>query len=245
MYCKLIASACVVVCISTLPAAAANPNSASSPLLTAPEPAAVSVDNSPLAPDVPAEPTSPALAVSPNTEAAPSPSIDPSNDGAALDVRLGKHTSRKSRSYGMCDTTLSDAVATATGYSTAQLSRANRIANDALNYRGAPYVWGGNGRGGVFDCSGFTQYLYARRGVKLPHSAKMQYAMGHPVGRDELQSGDLIFFNTERGPLTHVGMYLGNGKFIHAANPRRGVTTSRIQEAYYAKRFAGARRLSS
>ena len=119
-------------------------------------------------------------------------------------------------------------------------SRSAALAREALAHRGARYIWGGTGRGG-FDCSGFTQYLYAKRGIKLPHSAKMQYGLGKAVSKKDLQEGDLVFFNT-RGPLTHVGMYIGDGKFIHAANPRRGVTVDLLDSPYYAKRYEGARR---
>jgi len=118
--------------------------------------------------------------------------------------------------------------------------RKAQLAREGLAFRGTPYVWGGDGRSG-FDCSGLTQYLYARLGIKLPHSAKMQYALGIPVARQDLQIGDLVFFNI-RGPLTHVGMYIGDGKFVHAANPRKGVTVTRLDSPFYSRRYAGARR---
>lgn len=122
----------------------------------------------------------------------------------------------------------------------ARAQRRTRLVREALSYRGTPYVWGGEGRYG-FDCSGFTQCLYAKRGIKLPHSARMQYDLGTPVAKADLHDGDLVFFNT-RGPITHVGMYIGNGQFVHAANPRRGVVVSAITDSYYSSRFAGARR---
>lgn len=119
--------------------------------------------------------------------------------------------------------------------------RRAQITRQALSCRGSRYVWGGDGRGGVFDCSGFTRFLYAKRGIKLPHSAKAQYNSGTPVNRDELKEGDLVFFNT-RGPLTHVGMCIGDGQFIHAANRRRGVVVDSLDEPYYVRKYAGARR---
>ena len=122
----------------------------------------------------------------------------------------------------------------------AQAERRARLAREALSFRGTPYVWGGEGRGG-FDCSGFTQYLYKKRGINLPHSAKLQFSKGKPVAKGQLMEGDLVFFNTT-GPLTHVGMYIGNGKFVHAANKRRGVTVDLLDSPYYAKCYAGARR---
>jgi cell wall-associated NlpC family hydrolase len=114
------------------------------------------------------------------------------------------------------------------------------LARTALGFRGTPYVWGGDSPR-AFDCSGFTQYLYKKQyGISLPHNAKMQYGMGRAVSSDDLQVGDLVFFNT-RGPLTHVGMYIGDDRFVHAANPRRGVRVDNLA-GYYMKVFAGARR---
>jgi cell wall-associated NlpC family hydrolase len=125
----------------------------------------------------------------------------------------------------------------------ARADRRSRLTREALTFRGTAYVWGGASRMG-FDCSGFTQYLYAQRGVKLPHSAKLQFKMGKPIQKSDLREGDLVFFNT-RGPITHVGMYIGDGNFVHAANPRRGVVVTALNSPYYLHRFAGARRYSA
>jgi len=86
--------------------------------------------------------------------------------------------------------------------------------------------------------------VYLTEGVELPHSAKQQFELGQAVARAGLLPGDLVFFNT-RGPISHVGMYIGNGKFIHASNPRRGVRVDTLNASYYMKRFAGARRYKS
>lgn len=126
----------------------------------------------------------------------------------------------------------------------ARAQRRSELSQKALSFRGTRYVWGGYGRNG-FDCSGFTQFLMAKEGVKLPHSAKQQFSCGAAVEQSDLQEGDLVFFNTARGPLTHVGMYIGNGEFVHAANPRRGVTINKLTDAYYANRYAGARRMTN
>jgi len=126
--------------------------------------------------------------------------------------------------------------------SPAAARRHARLAREALSYRGTPYRWGG-GTPRAFDCSGFTQYLYARQGIKLPHKASLQFRLGEPVARDDLRPGDLVFFNTT-GPLSHVGMYIGDGKFVHAANPRKGVIISSLVTGFYARCYAGARRYS-
>lgn len=117
------------------------------------------------------------------------------------------------------------------------------LIREALRNRGTPYVWGGASRGG-FDCSGFVCYLFAKqRGLKLPHSASAQARVGTPVNRNELQPGDLVFFHTYRAGISHVGMYIGDNRFIHAANTRRDVRVDSLT-GYYANRLRSARRIS-
>jgi len=117
------------------------------------------------------------------------------------------------------------------------------LIREALRNRGARYIWGGSSRGG-FDCSGFTRYIFLKqRNLKLPHSASAQARMGAPVGRDELQAGDLLFFSTYNRGISHVGIYVGDNRFIHAANQRRGVRMDAIS-GYYANRYRGARRIT-
>ena len=117
------------------------------------------------------------------------------------------------------------------------------LIREALRNRGQPYVWGGASRGG-FDCSGFICYLFRKqRGMKLPHSASAQSRMGSPVHGPELQSGDLVFFTTYRPGVSHVGIYLGENRFIHAANHIRNVRIDSLT-GYYERRLVCARRLS-
>lgn len=118
------------------------------------------------------------------------------------------------------------------------------LIREALRNRGKPYVWGGASRGG-FDCSGFMCYIFAQqRGIKLPHSASAQARLGSPVAADALQPGDLVFFSTYRRGISHVGMFLGEGRFIHAANTRRDVRIDTLTSGYYANRLKAARRLT-
>ena len=117
-------------------------------------------------------------------------------------------------------------------------SRYGGVVGIAMRYLGTPYVWGGASPRG-FDCSGFTMYVYAQVGVSLPHNAAMQYGMGVPVSRGDLQPGDLVFFYG----LGHVGLYIGGGSFIHAPHTGDVVKISSLSGSY-ASSFVGARRIT-
>ena len=108
----------------------------------------------------------------------------------------------------------------------------------AEQYLGSRYVSGGSSPSG-FDCSGFTSYVYGKMGVSLDHSAAGQYSSGNKVGSSNLQSGDLVFFRTGGGGISHVGIYIGNGQFINAQNHRVGVTIASLS-GYWANTYAGA-----
>jgi cell wall-associated NlpC family hydrolase len=107
----------------------------------------------------------------------------------------------------------------------------------AMQYLGTPYVWGGASPGG-FDCSGFVMYVFGQVGVSLPHNAAAQYGYGMPVSQDQLQPGDLVFFNG----LGHVGIYIGGGQFIHSPHTGDVVKISSIS-GWYSSTWVGARRL--
>ena len=119
----------------------------------------------------------------------------------------------------------------------------SRFVRTALAARGVPYVWGGATLRGL-DCSGLVLNIARRFGVRLPHSAALQWKRGIPVARDALTPGDLVFFaNTYKPGISHVGVYVGGGKFVHASSGRGRVTVSSLREPYYAWKYAGARRL--
>ena len=114
----------------------------------------------------------------------------------------------------------------------------------AQQYLGVPYVYGGSSPSG-FDCSGFTMYIFAQVGVKLPHGATSQLSYGASVSRSELQPGDLVFFQDYGAVASHVGIYIGGDQFIHASSSSgnsRCVTVSSLAESYYANHYYTARR---
>lgn len=110
----------------------------------------------------------------------------------------------------------------------------------AKKYIGCKYVYGGSSPSG-FDCSGFTSYVYKQFGVSLNRTAAGQYSNGVAVSRSNLQPGDLIMFG--KSGISHVAIYIGGGKIVHAANPSRGVTTDTINSGYYNNNYVGARRV--
>ncbi len=124
------------------------------------------------------------------------------------------------------------------GVSVAPPSQYGGVVGIAMQYLGTPYVWGGAAPGG-FDCSGFVMYVYAQMGVSLPHHAADQFNYGVPVSRDQLEPGDLVFFDG----LGHVGIYIGNGQFIHAPHTGDVVKISSLNDSWYAATYVGARRL--
>jgi cell wall-associated NlpC family hydrolase len=112
----------------------------------------------------------------------------------------------------------------------------------AARFLGIPYRWGGTSAANGFDCSGLTLTVYRLNGLKLPRSAAAQMQAGKPVSRAALKTGDLVFFDTmRRGTISHVGMYAGGGRFIHA--PRRGkaVQFASLDNSYFRRTWRGAR----
>jgi cell wall-associated NlpC family hydrolase len=115
----------------------------------------------------------------------------------------------------------------------------------AMSMLGTPYKFGGNNPDKGVDCSGFVKHVYKESaGVSLPRSARDMSKEGEKVGKSELQPGDLVFFNTRKKPNSHVGIYKGDGEFVHASSSHtKEVTVSRMDQKYWASRYNGARRV--
>jgi peptidoglycan DL-endopeptidase CwlO len=106
---------------------------------------------------------------------------------------------------------------------------ASDVVSIAMDYLGVPYVWGGSSPKG-FDCSGLVVYVYRKVGISLPHSSRLQFGYGRPVARDDLQPGDLVFFHN---PISHVGIYIGEGQMINAAGTGKGVRIDDVWASSY------------
>ncbi|OHC63632.1 MAG: hypothetical protein A2045_07925 [Rhodocyclales bacterium GWA2_65_20] len=116
----------------------------------------------------------------------------------------------------------------------------------ALDLIGIRYRRGGTSPETGFDCSGFVGHVFKEGlGLYLPHSARQISAAGEAVAKSELQPGDLVFFNTMRRAFSHVGIYLGDNKFVHAPRTGGTVRVEDMSESYWRKRFNGARRIAA
>jgi len=123
--------------------------------------------------------------------------------------------------------------------------KGDKIAQQALRYHGTRYRFGGDSESKGFDCSGLIRRVYDDLNMKkLPRTSAGLYGMGNPVRLNDLRPGDLVFFkNTYKRGISHVGVYAGSNKFIHAQSSRHGVTMTRLSDPYYQLHYAGARRL--
>lgn len=117
-----------------------------------------------------------------------------------------------------------------------------QIVQTAMQYLNHRYVYGGSSPSG-FDCSGFTMYVYSQFGYSLSHGATSQYNTGVRISKDELQAGDLVFFNPKGNRVGHVGIYIGDGMFIHASTREYLVRTDTLYSGYYCNNYIGASRV--
>jgi len=118
----------------------------------------------------------------------------------------------------------------------------NEIVETARRFIGLPYQWGGSSPDHGFDCSGLTMVVYRINGLNLPRTSKEQYRAGIPIKKGQLKSGDLVFFAiSKRKRVSHVGIYTGDNKFIHAPGKGRRICAASLSKRYFKTRYAGAR----
>jgi cell wall-associated NlpC family hydrolase len=124
--------------------------------------------------------------------------------------------------------------------------KASELVIQAMGLLGVPYKRGGTSEEKGFDCSGFVRHMFEKSvGLVLPRRAEEQAKVTEEINKNELKPGDLVFFNTLKRTFSHVGIYVGDGKFIHAPRPGKAVRVDDMREAYWQKRFNGARRVKS
>lgn len=121
------------------------------------------------------------------------------------------------------------------------INKGTQVVNYAYKFLGKPYVYGAAGPN-AFDCSGLTQYVFSKLGVNLSRTTYTQVGEGTKVNRSDLKQGDLVFFNTQ-GSTSHVGIYVGNGQFIHAPRTGKPVMISSLSDGYYSQKYSTARRI--
>ncbi len=116
------------------------------------------------------------------------------------------------------------------------------IVRTAVRFKGKPYRWGGESAQTGFDCSGLTKVVYELNGLELPRTSRQQWHAGRPVGRNQLAKGDLVFFATAGGRrVSHVGIYTGGDRFLHAPGRGRSIREASLDSHYFRKRYLGAR----
>jgi cell wall-associated NlpC family hydrolase len=123
--------------------------------------------------------------------------------------------------------------------------KASELVVNAMGFLGVPYRRGGTDADTGFDCSGFVRSMFEQSvGLVLPRRARDQAAVTEKIDKKDLEPGDLVFFNTMRQTFSHVGIYVGDNKFIHSPKPGQQVRVEDMRQAYWERRFTGARRVA-
>lgn len=150
------------------------------------------------------------------------------------------------KSASSASSSASSSAGTSSGTSAAATGTRQEIIDYAATLLGCKYVYGGTSTSG-FDCSGFTMYVFSKFGISLSHSSSTQYSNSVRISKSELQVGDLVFFSQKRGSskVGHVGIYVGDNEFIHAASPGKGVRYDDLDSDYYSSHYIGCGRVIS
>ncbi len=182
---------------------------------------------------------------SPTTKPAPAVKATDPDDESTINLTLETGDEELDHTLAAGEDTIgkSRAALEANGPRSGRVGVNSKLISRAISYRGSRYVFGASGNNGVFDCSSFVQHLMRGEGLSLPRTAREQFQVGKRLSRSELQPGDVVFFaGTYRAGISHVGMFVGNGMFVHAASSKRGVVLDPLDLPYYASKYAGARR---
>ncbi len=162
--------------------------------------------------------------------------------GQRLKIPVAGNANTVNINLNAVNTNSAPSASSTTNTTTVNPGRTTAVRDIAKKYLGVPYQWGGTTTKGL-DCSGFVMVVYNELGVQLPHSSKLLFATGVAVTRENLREGDLVFFETTGEGVSHVGIYLSDGQFIHAATYPSEVTISNLNEKYWAPKYLGARRI--
>jgi cell wall-associated NlpC family hydrolase len=168
-------------------------------------------------------------------------------------VRFGNHaqyaaarnTAERLQDQGLIDSFF---IVIPQAYAAARIARSGRgdlraeLVTTVRRFIGVPYRWGGEDRNNGFDCSGLTMVSYRLNGLNLPRNSRMQFKAGRYVAKKQLQKGDLVFFATQGGKrVTHVGMYIGRGNFIHAPRTGKNVRVASLSNRFFQRTYVGGR----
>ena len=123
-------------------------------------------------------------------------------------------------------------------------TRSEEVVVQAVAQLGTPYRWGGESADNGFDCSGLTQHAFHAAGLDLPRTSYLQYRKTERVDRQRIRPGDLVFFRLDGQQVDHVGIYVGDNRFIHAPSPGKEVSFASLDNAYWSRRFAGGGRVA-
>lgn len=182
-----------------------------------------------------------------NTSSSSKPSTNKPSGSSSSSSTSKPSTSRPSTSKPSSNSSSSSTSKPSSGSNsssagTATSPKAKAIISTAKSFLGVPYVWGGQSPSG-FDCSGYINYVFGKHGITLPRTAAEQFNVGTSVSKSNLIPGDLVYFTTYKEGPSHVGIYLGNGQFIHASSGKEEVTISSLSSNYYTSRYIGAKRV--
>ncbi len=168
------------------------------------------------------------------------------NQNAANLTQTGSHSQSPDPSLNFQADTAAPSAGGAKSFLSGMAGKAGDVVVGALNMIGVRYRWGGNTPDSGLDCSGFVRYVFQDTlGLALPRRAEEMSRVGEKVRMSDLKPGDLVFFNTMRRTFSHVGIYIGDNKFVHSPSTGSTVRVDDMDDGYWEKRFTGARRIET